>query len=79
MPDRILRDELWLSDRFLDLPTDAARLAFLRMVSESDDFGNLEGGVKRLFRMLTVCTKIKTEAATASAIEALIDADLVRG
>jgi hypothetical protein len=79
MPDRILRDELWQSERFLDLPTDACRLTFLRMVSEADDFGNLEGGVRRLFRMLSACTQIKTEAATAATLSALIDADLIRG
>ena len=78
MPDRILRDELWHSDRFLDLPTDACRLTFMRMLSEADDFGNLEGGVKRLFRMLTACTQIKSETATATTLEALIDADLIR-
>lgn len=78
MPDRVLRDEIWLSDRFLDLPTDACRLTFIRMVSESDDFGNLEGGIKRLFRMLSVCTQIKSETAVATTLEALIDADLIR-
>lgn len=78
MPDRVLRDELWLSDRFLDLPTDACRLTFIRMLSEADDFGNMEGGTKRMFRMLAACTQIKTEAATASSLSALIDADLIR-
>lgn len=78
MPDRILRDEVWLSDRFLDLPTDACRLGFLRMVSEADDFGNLEGGLKRLFRLLSPCTQIKSETALAATLEALIEADLVR-
>jgi hypothetical protein len=78
VPDRILRDEVWLSDRFLDLPTDACRLAFLRMVSESDDFGNLEGGLKRLYRLLAPCTQIKSETALTATLEALIEADLVR-
>jgi hypothetical protein len=78
VPDRILRDEVWLSDRFLDLPTDACRLGFLRMVSEADDFGNLEGGLKRLFRLLSPCTQIKSETALTATIEALIEADLVR-
>lgn len=78
MPDRILRDEVWLSDRFLDLPTDACRLGFLRMVNEADDFGNLEGGLKRLYRLLSPCTQIKSETALAATLESLIGADLVR-
>lgn len=78
MADRILRDELWQSERFLDLPTDACRLAFLRMLSEADDFGNLEGGIKRAYRMLSGCTQIKSETATATTLEALIDSDLIR-
>ena len=78
VPDRLLRDELWLSDRFLDLPTDSCRVSFIRMISEADDFGNLEGGVKRLFRMLSVCTQIKTEAAVAATLGSLIDSDLIR-
>lgn len=78
MPDRILRDEIWLSDRFLDLPTDAARLSFLRFVGLADDFGNFEGGPRRLFRILHACTQIKTESAATEILVALIEADLIR-
>lgn len=78
MADRILRDELWESDRFLDLPTDIARLAFLRFLSAADDFGNLEGGARRLTRMIQACTQAKTEDAVMGAIDALMAADLIR-
>lgn len=78
MPDRIIRDEIWLSERFLDLPTDAARLAFIRFVSICDDFGNFEGGARRLYRLLHGCTQIKTESAASETIDALMACDLVR-
>lgn len=78
MPDRILRDELWLSDRFLDLPTDIARLAFLRFVSLADDFGNFEGGIRRLARILHACTQSKTDEAIIQTLDALMAADLIR-
>ena len=78
MPDRILRDELWLSDRFLDLPTDIARLAFLRFVSLADDFGNFEGGIRRLARVLHACTQSKTDEAISQTLDALMAADLIR-
>lgn len=78
MSDRILRDELWLSDRFLDLPTDIARLAFLRFLSLADDFGNFEGGIRRLARILHACTQSKTDEAIAQTLDALMAADLIR-
>lgn len=78
MADRILRDELWESDRFLGLPTDIARLAFLRFLSAADDFGNMEGGARRLTRMIQACTQAKTEDAVMGAIDALMHADLIR-
>lgn len=78
MADRIVRDEIWLSERFLDLPTDAARLAFFRFLSAIDDFGNMEGGQRRLFRMLATCTQIKTLDASTATIDALMQADLLR-
>lgn len=78
MPDRVLRDEIWSSDRFLDLPTDVARLAFIRFLSMADDFGNFEGGPRRLYRILHACTMIKTEDAAGQSIDALMQADLIR-
>ena len=78
MADRILRDELWQSERFLDLPTDIARLAFLRFLSLADDFGNFEGGPRRLHRILNECTLLKTADASSGAIDALMGADLIR-
>lgn len=78
MPDRILRDELWQSDRFLDLPTDIARLAFIRFLSLADDFGNFEGGLRRIARLLLACTQAKNDEAVSQAIDAMMTCDLIR-
>lgn len=78
MADRILRDELWQSERFLGLSTDTARLSFVRFVSLADDFGNFEGGQRRLFRTLQACTQVKTIEASTSIIDELMQVDLLR-
>lgn len=78
MPDRLIRDELLESDRWLDLPTDASRLAFVGFLLICDDFGNFEGGARRLFRLLHKFTQIKTSDAAASTIDALMACDLIR-
>lgn len=42
MPDRIIRDGLLDSDRYIDLPTDTHRLLFDHMLISADDLGNTE-------------------------------------
>jgi hypothetical protein len=76
--DRILRDEIWESERFLDLATDTQRLAFVRLISLADDFGNLEGGSRRLFRIFARVMLIKTPEDSTAILSALSDADLIR-
>jgi hypothetical protein len=78
MPDRIIRDELLDSQRWLDLPTDTDRLAFVGLLLVCDDFGNLEGGPRRLFRFLHQFTQIKTPEAAATTLLHLADADMMR-
>jgi len=78
MPDRIVRDELWESDRFLDLPSDTHRLAFIRFLHLADDFGNFEGGQRRLFRLLHAGLQVKTQEAATGIIMAMIECDLLR-
>lgn len=78
MPDRVIRDELLESDRWLDLPTDTDRLAFMGLLLRCDDFGNLEGGARRLFRFLHSFTQVKTPEAAATTLLHLADADLMR-
>jgi hypothetical protein len=76
--DRILRAELMNSDRWLDLHSDSARLAFLCLLPLADDFGNFEGGNRRLFRWLQARTQVKSEADAIKIISDLMDADLIR-
>jgi len=77
MPDRIIRDELLASDRWLDLPTDTHRVLFLGLVLLADDFGNLEGG-RRLWRTAHSFTQIKSFEDFARFMSELQDADLAR-
>lgn len=78
MPDRVIRDELLDSERWLWLPNDTDRLAFVGLLLRCDDFGNLEGGPRRLFRFMHGYTQVKTEEAATTVLLHLVDADMVR-
>ncbi len=78
MADRIIRDELFRSIRWLDLPTDTHRLVFVGLVSIADDYGNVEGGPRRLYRWMHGFTQIKCDADSIKIMSELQDADLAR-
>ena len=78
MPDRVVRDELLDSDRFLWLPSDTDRLCYVGLLLRCDDFGNLEGGPRRLFRFFASFAQTKTEESAGATIIHLADADLIR-
>ncbi len=78
MPDRVIRDELLESERWLDLPTDTDRLAFIGLRLRSDDFGNIEAGPRRMFRFFHQFTQIKTEEGAAVVLGNLAEADMIR-
>lgn len=78
MPDRVIRDELLESDRWLSLPTDTHRLVFVGLVLRCDDYGNIEGGPRRIYRWSHGFTQIKSEADSIKLMSDLQDADLVR-
>lgn len=78
MPDRVIRDELLDSDRWLDLPADTDRLVYVGLLLVCDDFGNLEGGIKRMYRFLHRFTQVKSEEVVATVLNHLGDADLIR-
>jgi hypothetical protein len=78
MPDRILRDEILESDRWLGLPSADDRLVYIALLLRCDDFGNLEGGLSRLFRFVERFTSIKSAEHTALTLLHLVDADLIR-
>lgn len=78
MPDRLIRDELLESDRWLGLTTDTARICFVGLLLRCDDFGNLEGGPRRLYRFFSRFAQIKAEADADAVLMQLADADLTR-
>ena len=79
MPDRIIRDELFESVRWLDLPSDTHRLAYIGLVcTRADDYGNLEGGPRRLYRWMHQFTQIKSDADSIKIMSDLADSDMVR-
>jgi len=79
MADRILRDELFESVRWLDLPSDTHRLVYIGLVStRADDYGNLEGGPRRLFRWMHSFSQIKSDTDSIKIMSDLADADMVR-
>lgn len=78
MPDRIIRDEILQSVRWGDLPTDTHRLVFVALVLRADDYGNIEGGPRRLYRWMVSFTQIKSEADSIKIMSDLQDADLIR-
>ena len=78
MPDRIIRDELLQSTRWLDLPTDTHRLIFVGLILIADDFGNIEGGPRRLFRWMQGFSQVKIDADAIKLMSDLQDSDLVR-
>lgn len=77
MPDRVIRDELLRSERWLDLPTDSHRLVYAALILEADDYGNVEGGPRRLYRWMHNFTQIKTEADSIKLMSDLQDAEMV--
>ncbi len=80
MTDRVIRDELLDSDRWLDLPSDTDRLVYAPgLLLRCDDFGNIEGHLKRLFRFMRHFAQVKTEENAAAVLGHLTDADLIRG
>src|SRR3989337_3026267 len=77
MPNRVIREDLFESDRWLDLHTDSARLMFIVILLLVDDFGNLEGG-RRLQRRALSTTQIKDLPTVLKVLSELQDADLIR-
>ena len=77
MPDRIVRDELLNSERWLELPTDTHRLVYTALLLRADDYGNLEGGPRRLYRWMHGFTQVKSEIDSIKLMSDLQDAQLV--
>ncbi len=75
MPDRIIRDELLRSHRFVGLSSDTLRLVFIAFVLCADDLGNAEATPTAVGIMLV---RAVPEETAAKWIAELVDADLLR-
>lgn len=78
MADRVIRDELLQSPRFEDLTTDTDRIVFVGCILIADDFGNFEGGARRLYRWMLGFSQVKTETDSIKIMSDLADVDLAR-
>jgi hypothetical protein len=77
MPDRVIRDELLESERWLTLKDNADRLAYISLLLLADDYGNYSAEPYRLMRMWRDFG-IGTIALVAKTLSELADHDLVR-
>lgn len=77
MPDRIIRDELLESERWLGLKDNGDRLAYIALLLRADANGNFDGGEHRLMRLWRDFG-IGTTALVAKTLSELVDHDLVR-
>jgi len=78
MADILLRSEIFESDRWLDLPSDTHRLAYIRLLSEADGVGNMKGGQRRMWRILRDSCHVKTPEDSVRLMSELQDSDLIR-
>jgi hypothetical protein len=76
MPNRVVRGGLWNSDHFLGLRDNGARVCYLRLYAEADDFGNLEGSPGQLLRMWREFG-IDSPEKVAKTLHELVDATLI--
>ena len=77
MPDRIIRDELLESERWLSLKDNADRLAYLALLLRADSLGNFTAEPFRLMRLWRDFG-ISTLALVSKTVTELADHDLVR-
>ena len=77
MPQRMIRESLLYSDRFLDLPSNRERMGFIALLLKADDRGNLEatdGGLHRMWRDF----EVDTVKDSLTILEYLTTAELVK-
>jgi hypothetical protein len=77
MPNRILRDSLLDSERYLSLSSAEARLLFVEMLLLADDYGLMPAGWMFISRRTSVGLG-KPRAAVEPLLLELADADLIR-
>lgn len=76
MPDRIIRDDLLDSDRYLGLSSDTARMLFIHLVLAADDLGNTEASP--LFIRRRLLASPLEDQVLVKLLSELADSDLIR-
>jgi len=77
MPDRIIRDELLESTKWLSLKDNADRLAYVALLLKADSLGNFSAEPQRLVRMWRDFG-ITTPELVAKTLMELSESDLIR-
>src|SRR5205807_9489453 len=77
MPDRVIRDELLESERWLALKDNADRLAYIALLLKADALGDFDAGEFRLLRLWRDFG-INTPALVAKTLTELVEHDLIR-
>jgi len=77
MPNRIVRDSLLDSERYLGLTHHVERVLFFELLLLADDYGIVPLGNAFLTRRTTACSGLSPEQ-TIKVVMALTDADLIR-
>lgn len=77
MPDRVIRDEILESERWLSLKDVSDRMAFICLILSADDFGNFPAGTYRLARLFDGPVGECTEQRAAKILQELVEAELV--
>ena len=77
MPDRIIRDELLESERWLSLKDNADRLAYISLLLKADALGNFSAEPFRLMRLWRDFG-INTDSLVAKTLTELTNHDLIR-
>lgn len=75
MADRMIRDEIRRSHRYVHLPSDTHRVLFLHLILDADDFGNTEGDTVNLTMIMF---RPVSEELASSWLSTLADVDLIR-
>lgn len=77
MPNRIIRESLLESDRWIELHDNTARVCYLVLLLSADDIGNMEASGPRLRRLWREYG-VDTDAKVSAVLQTLMDADLAR-
>lgn len=76
MPDRLIRDDILDSARYLGLSSDTARMLFVHLILVADDLGNCEA--EPIFVRRRLLASALEDPSIVKLLSELADADLIR-